>query len=271
MFKKVVFWCEFPETVDWKRLESILAKLDMDIAIYVPAKNLQQFLWWKKEIQKNCQHIAEVGAWPILEKKDGYWFSGFTSEEKIKSLKQFSTLKIKVDLELPIPKRDYSNSMILGYFSPYLLKKGKSSKLLLKTIKEMSENTNIIINEFPFPRYFLRRWGMHLPLMKNCTRNIMAYTTIGGPFLRPFIKSYVFIYLLKERMLNKHIMCSIGLIGNGILKKESVYNNVKQFKSDLDMARFLGIKQVAIYSIDSILKRNNSEEWLNTVKSRTLA
>lgn len=267
MLNKVVFWCEFPETVDWKMLENILERLNMEIIIYIPAKTLDQFLWWKKEVQKTCQHIREIGAWPVLNKKDGYWFSGFTSNDNLKNLKQFSTLSVKIDLELPIPREEYSNKLLLSYFFPYILKKGKNSRLLFNTIKEMSENTNIILNEFPFPRLFLKKWGMHMPLMKNCTRNIMAYTTIGGNILRPLTRCYIFFYLLKERLLNKNLMCSIGLIGPGILKKEGIYKNFRQFEADLRMAEFLRIKQVAIYSIDSIMKRKNPEEWLTGVKS----
>lgn len=268
MFKKVVFWCEFPEIVDWKRLDNILSKLKMDISIYIPAKTLEQFLWWKKEAQKSSSHVG-VNVWPILDKNKGYWFSGFTDKNDINSLKQFSTQNVKIDLELPLPKKEYSNAMMFSYLGPYIFKKGKNSKRLYETIRSMSANTNLILNEFPFPRFLLRRWGIHMPLMKNCTRNIMSYTTIAGNFLRPFIKSYIFLYLLKERLFNKNIMCSIGLIGPGILKKEGIYKNVRQFKSDLGMAEFLGIKNIAVYSIDSILKRPNPVEWLLAVKSRT--
>lgn len=271
MFKKVVFWCEFPETVDWNKLESMLNRLSMEIFIYIPAKTLEQFLWWKKEILKSCTHLSGIGAWPITEKNNGYWFSGFTPKDDISNLKQFSSLSVKIDLELPLPKKEYSNGMMLSYLCPYTFKKGKSSRQLHETIKSMSENSSLILNEFPFPRFLLKRWGIHMPIMKNCTRNIMSYTTIGGSFLRPFIKSYLFLYLLKERISNRNLMCSIGLIGPGILKNEGFYKNVRQFKSDLSMVKFLGIKQVAVYSIDSILKRNNPEEWLIAVKAHTRA
>lgn len=269
MFKRVVFWCEFPEETDWSKLEKLLKELDMNIKIYVPVKNLNEFLILKRLIQKKCGHVDEVNVWPVLSKENGYWFSGFTKSEDIKKLKQFSTLSIKIDLELPIPKKKYSNMMLITYLGKYLFHKGPNNKQLYSTIKNMSENTNIILNEFPFPRFLLKRWGIHMPIMKNCTKNIMSYTTIGGRLLRPLTKLYLFIYLLRERLANKNIMCSIGLIGKGILKNEGVYDNVHQFKSDLDMARFLRIKQVAIYSIDSILKRKNPKEWLIAVKART--
>src|SRR3989344_8759590 len=133
MFKKTVFWCEFPKEIDWKKLEATLSNIHFHIKIYILSKSLDEFLRLKKNIQKTCSHIDEINVWPILDKKEGYWFSGFTTKEKIKELRQFSTLNIKIDLELPIPKKEYSNSMLIKYFTPYLLKKGKNSRYLFET------------------------------------------------------------------------------------------------------------------------------------------
>ncbi|MFH0798259.1 MAG: hypothetical protein V1906_02495, partial [Candidatus Woesearchaeota archaeon] len=72
----VIYWCEFPENVNWKSLQNILDKLGYKIIIYVPCKSLAQYKWWKHELKKTCPNVKEVNVWPILEKNEGYWFSG---------------------------------------------------------------------------------------------------------------------------------------------------------------------------------------------------
>ena len=94
----------------------------------------------------------------------------------------------------------------------------------------------------------------------------MCYTTFAGSFFRPLVRLYLKPFTKVAVKKNKDVMFSIGLIGTGILEKEGIYRNVKQFREDLEMVKDSGAKQVAIYSLDGILKRNNPEEWVKIIK-----
>ncbi len=269
MLSRIIFWCEFPETVDWQRLETILKQLSMRISIYIPCRTLQQYLWWKKEIKKTTPHIKEVNVWPALSKEEGYWFSGLTKKEDIDLLNKFKGCKMKIDLEPPIPPFNYTNLRIIIYFLKLLFKKGKNTKYLIKTIRQLSKESEVLVNEFPLPKFLLKRWGMYIRPNKKIKKNIMLYSSVAGPLIRPFLRLYNFWYIKKEFKKNKEISGSIGLIGPGILKTERAYASVKEFKADLRAVSKIGLKNVIIYSIDSIMKRREPKFWLKVVRAYT--
>jgi hypothetical protein len=254
-----IYWCEFPETVNWKELQKILDKLNYNIKIYIPCKTIAQYIWWKKELKKSTPNLREVNVWPILEKNEGYWFSGFTSKENINKLDQFNGTKMKIDLEMPPINYDYSFYLMIKYILRYLFKKAPNQKHLIKKILKLKKESNILINEFPLPKFLLKRWGCYFPKINGINKNIMSYPTI-------FPRFYIFNYIRKEFKKNKNISVSLGLIGTGILQKEPIYKNINKFKKDLTTIKKIGIKNIAIYSLDSILKRKNPENWLKLIQ-----
>ena len=86
MFKQVVFWCEFPKDVNWRKAEALLKGLKCEV--YVASFSLQDYKMWKKKTK------LDIYPWPLLSKEEGYWFSGFTNKEGIDQLKQYKGLKI---------------------------------------------------------------------------------------------------------------------------------------------------------------------------------
>lgn len=266
MFKKIVFWCEFPETVDWKKAESLIKGIPSEV--YVAVKSVKEYKRYKIKTE------LPIYPWPVLSKKEGYWFSGFTSKKSIDKLKQFKGIKIKVDLEPPIPKWKYGTVKIILYAMRKIFQKGKNNEYLRRVIYEtagkgsgiVTKNINMIINEFPFARWYLKNQGTYLELKESMNKNYMCYTTFAGSFFRPFIRFYLKPFTKLAVKRNKDVMFSIGLIGTGILEREGTYRNVKQFTEDLKMVKESGVKQVAIYSLEGILKRKNPEEWVRAVK-----
>lgn len=257
--KNIIFWSEFPEKVDWKKLQKLLEELDYRIAIYVPCKTEAQYIWWKQEIKKIAPNVQEINVWPILEKKDGYWFSGFTEVYNIDKLDQFKGHKIKIDLEMPPPFYKYNLRFIIKYILMYIFKKAPNNNYLINKIFNLNKDSAILVNEFPVPKFFLKRWGCYVPAKRGIKKNIMCYSTI-------FPRFYIKQIMKKAFRENKDISVSIGLIGPGILKTEPVYKGIKQFKKDLNLVRKIGIKNVAIYSIESILKRKEPRQWLTVLK-----
>ena len=87
--------CEFPEQINWDKIK-VLG--DLDIAVYVAVKTRKQFNGLAEKLKE--ARIREIGAWPILPKKAGYWFSGFTARKDINKLGQFRGFKIKIDISI---------------------------------------------------------------------------------------------------------------------------------------------------------------------------
>ena len=258
MFEKVILWCEFPQRVDLKKLDKLLNELKLDINIYIASINKKDFLEKEKKFSK-VNRIKEIGAWPILSKKEGYWFSGFTSKKSIDKLKEFKGMRFKIDLEPPLPEFNWSNLKILGYAIKKAFQKGKNNRYLEETIQSLKGD--IILNEFPLPKWYLGRQGTYIE-KKNAGKNLMGYSSVAGGFFRPFFRVY---YKLYSKFSNNE-MWSIGLIGSGILKTEKTYKNPKQLKEDFKMVQNMKARRVAVYSLEGILNRKNPREWFEIVK-----
>lgn len=257
-FRRIVLWCEFPNKVDWKKLNTILKSVDYKPEIYVACTSFENYKWRSKEIQKNCDSIKEANAWPVLAKNEGYWFSGFTRKDCIDRLLEYKGTKIKIDLEPPLPKFKYSNINILRYLINILFSKGKNRNYLAKTISELSKNNEVLINEFPLPKLLLKRWGCYYP---TGNKNIMCYTSLLKH--RKLLRLWNF-YLARKR---KATMCSVGLIHSGIFGNEPHYRHESELAEDMECAQKQGFSNIAVYSIDSIMRRQNPSAWLSVLKS----
>ncbi len=65
-FKRVVLWCEFPQTVDWKKLDKMLEETIYRPEIYVACTSYDNYKWWSREIKKQCRMIKEVNAFNVV-------------------------------------------------------------------------------------------------------------------------------------------------------------------------------------------------------------
>ena len=79
----IIFWCEFPKEVDWVKVKK---EIDFKTEIYVTCRNRKEFLNLRKKIKSK---YIDVGAWPILSKKDGYWWHHFKYQAPGSSNKHF--------------------------------------------------------------------------------------------------------------------------------------------------------------------------------------
>ena len=256
-FKRIVLWCEFPQRVDWKRLDRILEEAMYKPEIYVACTSYENYKWWAREIRKQCRNIREVNAWPVLAKNEGYWFSGFTSKQGIDRLLEYKNTKLKIDLEPPLPRFNYSNLNVLRYLIKILFKKGKNRHYLARTISELSKNNEVLVNEFPLPEFILKRWGCYY---NTENKNVMCYTSLLKH--RTLLRWWNFM-MAKRR---KAAMCSLGLVHSGIFGNEPHYRNVKELATDMRYALREGFSSIAVYSIDAIAKRSDAISWLKALK-----
>jgi len=261
MFKRIIFWSEFPEQVNWNEAIELI---DFKAEIYIAVRNKQEFLEYEKKIKsKNIK----LGAWPILPLEEGYWFSGFTSKESIDKLKEYKGMKIKIDLEPTIPDFNYSNFRIGIWLIKLYFKKAKNKEYLRAVMNWLAENnTDILVNEFPLPLWYMEKLGITIEKKKNMKLQLMMYTSPPGELLSSIVRSYNKHILKKKLKQNKGMIASIGLIGPGILKTEGYYKNTTGLLKDLRMVKEAGLENVTIYSIDSIMNRENPKEWIDIIK-----
>jgi len=266
MFDNLIFWCEFPESVDWKKAERLLKGVDCEI--YVAVKSVKEYKEYKRKTK------LRVYPWPVLTREEGYWFSGFTSRKGIDKLRQYKGLKMKIDLEPPLPNWKYSNLRMILYGLEMIFRKGKNNEYLGKVIKEVAGKGSglvmknaTLLNEFPFPLWYLKRQGIYMELGDGMGKNYMCYTSFAGGFFRPLVRMYLKIFMSMAVNKNENVSFSIGLIGGGILGREGIYNNVEEFRQDLELVKNSGCRNIAVYSLDGILKREKPDEWVDAVKS----
>lgn len=268
MFKKIIFWCEFPEQVkDWKATDKLLKKIKIPVEVYTGVQSVNEYRKWKKKTR------IPMYPWPLLSRKEGYWFSGFSSKKSIDKLKQYKGIKMKIDLEPPIPPWSYTTPKIVMYAIKKIFQKGKNNDYLKKVVYDVAgkgsgvvtKNVNMLINEFPLTRWYLKNQGTFIELKHGMSKNYMCYSTFAGSFFRPIVRLYLKVFTKFAVKKNPNVMFSIGLIGTGALKKEGTYRKVKEFKEDLRMIEKSGCNEVAVYSLESVLKRSNPEEWINAI------
>ena len=238
----IIFWSEFPEQVDWDKVNR---EINFDTEIYVACKDRQEYLAWKKKIKN--KHI-DVGAWPILDKKDGYWFSGQTSKENIDKLDEFKDVDVKIDIEPKIYHGRYSNIKTWLWLIKWYVNPGKNKEHLLDKIKSLK--SSVIISGFFLPRFFRRRVGMEA----NGKKNFICYSTVGR-IAFPYYK-----FMIKK--MSKDNFYAIGLTHPGVFGNEKAYKHKEEFVKDLETMKKLRVKNLVIYSLEGIIKR----DWLDAVK-----
>lgn len=253
--ERVIFWCEFPERIDWRKLDKLLKKNNLKVKTYVACKSKEDFLKKKKSGSKN---IEISGAWPVLPKSKGYWFSGFTAKKDIDFLKEFKGINIKIDIEPPIPKRGFLSFWLTKYF----LKRAKNRNYLHKIIKEVSKKSKVILSTFPCPYFALKRYGFFKD--KILTYNFMHYSTFTPRILRPLYQAY-YRHFMRNKDKNKTYF-ALGLISKGIFNNEPVYKSVKEFRKDIKFLKKNGAKHFVIFRLGSLLERDNPVEWINAIK-----
>jgi len=261
-FKSVTFWCEFPDSVDWKAFQKLI---DFPCSIYITARNKKEFFAKRKNV---ANRFIKVGAWPTLSFNRGYWFSGATSKKGIDALKDFRKIPIKIDLEPPIHFRKYSDFAIFKYgFFALFLKRYHHRHYLYHTIHKLSQDTSIIASGFPFPLWLSRRYGGNVRTYKNIRKNYFIYTTF---FSQPFkwMLNFYYRYFIRKKLKNEgnHVMFTTGCVGPGIYGNEPTFKNVHEFKKDLEMFASLGVENLVVFEVAGIMKRDNPKGWIQAIK-----
>lgn len=243
----IIFWCEFPREADWLKIKR---EVNFKTEIYVTCKDRKEFNRWQKKIKTK---YMGVGAWPVLSKEDGYWFSGFTKKECIDRLDEFKGLKVKVDIEPPIWKGKYTLGRTIHYILYHIIKKGKNNQYLKNKIESL--NFQPIISGFLLPKFLRKRFGDDIKGKKN----YMCYTSFSPRYLRWLVR---LIYYIIIKNMSKENFYAIGLVRTGIFGNEPVYEDEKELIKDLELMKRLKVKNLVIFNIEGLADR----DWIRIVK-----
>ena len=261
-----LFWCEFPDRMDWEKLNDVLEKNDFSVRIGIACTSKEDYQK-KAAFLSRYEKIELVRAWPTLPKEKGYWFSSFTEKEDIDTLDQYRGMSIKIDVEPPLPLvPSYKEAQWYLYlwFSKMFFTKGKQKKYLQEKINSLSEEGDVMLSTFSFPLFFLKRLG--LVLSKKCSYNYIHYSSFIPLIFKPLYKLYM-TYFIKRRLAYKadtHI--AVGLITPGIFDNEPCYKNSAQLEDDLYFLSKMKVKNVVVFRLGSLIEKKNITPWIAVLK-----
>lgn len=269
-FQQILFWCEFPQKIVRERVKLI----DFATEVYVAARDLKEYGFWRKMLQN--KHMR-VGVWPALPLKAGYWFSKYTAREHIDVLKQFDGVDMKIDIEPPIPY----TSRIFKKFSLYLLAKDSLREAMkhkahnqayLWSVIRQLKSKKIIMSGFPFPNRVSRRYGDDMRQMRpDFFRNHFLYVTFfQNRIVRECVMGYYAWYVRAKlrQYAPDRLYFAIGCVGQGIFATEPVYERVADFERDLDRFLAWGVRNVVVFNLEGILGKDAPEIWVDALKKR---
>ncbi|MBW2981056.1 hypothetical protein KY360_06590 [Candidatus Woesearchaeota archaeon] len=243
---KINFFEEFPTKVNLSRLKLV----DFPTKIYAAAKSMKEFERIKKDCSK-YMYAQEVCYWPVLHEEEGYWFSALSDTAGIKRAlheleKNKSPLIVLWDAELPTLKK----SLIINQLKNIL----KNKKLIMNFLENAHKhNIKIVTAEYPTKNNLMNKLFGFLAVKFNQSdfkheKILMAYSSLmkNAP-IKPCVQSFKRQY--------KNFQLGIGLTAAGIAGNEPVMAP-EQLERDLKAAKSMGIKEVTIYRLGGIDKRN---------------
>jgi hypothetical protein len=243
-----LFWCEFPDKCDWKKLAKYLGK--RKISVYVTCASREEFERRRKNLEKDCPTV-EVNVWPICPIEEGYWFSGFSSKKTLDRLDEYHGLKLKIDVEPPKPKK-FNFFSISYWLGKTLLFRTKNYGYLQKKIMSLENGGQVVISTFPLPSFLLKNWGW-----KKGINSYMYYTSFIPSFFLPLYNLYY------KRFISHHknSFFAVGLMGVGIFGNEPEYKHIGELKRDLVFLKSQGVEKFVFFRIGGIVEKG--KDWLD--------
>ena len=256
---KISFYEEFPakENLDKIKLVNFPTKL------IIAGKSLEEFHSIENTIKKyNNKNIKGVIYWPILSKKEGYWFSAFTKNSALKRIinelqQNKEKLTVMWDAEIPIHK-----SLILKEAVNYF----KNRRIISNFFKKAREyNIKILTSEYPLESKFLRNLLHALFLVsfepkKYKNKKIaMLYTSFlkNHPDIESFLERQI---VIGKKTFGNNFMVALGIIAAGINGNEPILKP-QELNRDLRIAKNNGINDVVIFRLGGLNK-----DYLNAIK-----
>ena len=266
MFKNILFWCEFPERINWQKLNTFFKNQDFVADIGIVCTSKQDYLGKAKNISK-LSNVKLKRAWPVLSKLEGYWFSSQTSRKSIDSLDQYKGMKIKLDIDPPLPTiNSYKRNKFVmdAWLASQMFKKGKNQKYLWKKVHELIKSGDVMLSTFSFPRFIAKRMGVLYD--KKLSYNYIYYSSFIPKFLRGLYNAYMSRFIKQKLKFDSETYFAVGLLTPGIFNDEPCYKLISELDHDLKFLLKRGVKNCVVFRLGSFLELKDSARWLKVIK-----
>lgn len=244
---QINFFEEFPNTENLQKI----ALIPFPSIIFIAAYCLAEFKEYRNILLK-YNSKAEAAYWPLFKKS--YWLSGFTYTDEIinlyndlKNNKQEETLKILLDLELPLlnPKLFYKNIF-----------KIRNNKKIIQQIFSETKSLNIEIHtaEYPFGNKIIQELfsllGASFSLIKYPHyRIVMFYTSM---LKNTFIKKQISRFIINRSKTHlNNFQVGLGCTAIGILGDEPIITP-ENLEKDFAFLKENGIKSTTIFRLGGL-------------------
>mgnify|MGYP001281841321 CR=1 FL=1 len=228
---EISFFEEFPIESNLRKLELV----NFSTKLYLAAKSLNEF---------NKIKIKNSIYWPVLDKKEGYWISPFSTRKAL--LRIFNELKnenipVMLDLELPTTQNPWLYLKSFNFFR---------NKNLIKSFINNYQGEVYLAEYYPKGKWkeaVLSWLGLHY---KNAKIIKMLYHSLHN-FSERFVKNEL------QKGVNefgKDYLVALGTISVGIHGNDPILS-AKQLKQDLRLAKLAGVKEVIIFRLAGLNKR----------------
>tara|TARA_Y100000034_G_scaffold32031_4_gene39168 strand:- start:17068 stop:17793 length:726 start_codon:yes stop_codon:yes gene_type:complete len=229
----ISFFEEYPTKENLNKLNLI----KFPTKLYLAAPSLKKFKETTSKIKN--KKIKEIIYWPILERKEGYWYSPFSKRAALKRTLDEIPLNqsVMIDLELPTsqnPKLYYTQ--FINFF--------RNRRLIRKFIKN---HKKVYTAEY-FP---IKKWLKFLALnfdSKKYNNKVikMLYTSMWPFSLENHLKQG------KDLFKNNYI-AGFGVIATGEGGNETCLTT-KQLENDLTLAQKNKVKEIIIFRLGGLNK-----------------
>jgi len=238
----ISFYEEYPTRQNLEKIDLI----KFPTKLYVAARSLREFERIKKRIETNYanENIKEIAYWPVLSKKEGYWFSAFTQRNALKRVineLKGKNIPVMWDAELPThPNPFLYITQLPNFFS--------NRKLIRDFVKN---HRKIYVAEYFFVANTLESLfkflAISFPPKFNTYPMRMAYSSMHD------FGSYIMdreVRKGKEMFGNRFIM-AYGTLTSGILGWEKPID-IKLLKRDLDLAKKYRLKEIVLFRLGGL-------------------
>ncbi len=238
---QISFFEEYPTKENLEKIKYV----KFPTKLYIAAKSLKEF----QKIKVKSKRVKEKVYWPILEKKEGYWFSPFSRRKAMlrifKELKR-SNVSVMIDAELPThpyPFLFFTQSH--NFFRNRKLIRNFVAKRKKVYTAEYFPSSKFSESVFNFMGLSFNSKN-HYPIK-------MIYSSMhdfGETMIRREIKS-------AQNTYGKRLRLAFGTMGHGVLGFEPVISK-KLLRRDLAIAKDLGVKEVIIFRLGGLTKSYSS-------------
>lgn len=249
---EINFFEEYPTEENLAKLKLI----DFKSTIYLGYTNVEDFSKTKHKIEQNFKRRIQVGYWPLLKLREGYWLSAFSKNAAIKRVvaeleRKGEKFSVVWDAEFPLLEKKLFVSEFLNMFS--------NRKLINTALTKSYSSHPVVVAEFPRSRMnnFLAELGGVTFPFTNYHRLDMLYTSMmKNENKENYVRQTI------RRNINKYAKYSVGL---GLLGRSegdsSPLLTPGELERDLNIAKQERVKEIVLYRLGGL-----SPEYLKVLK-----